>query len=70
MECKRCGYEWVSKVENPKQCPKCKQYYYNIGREWEKIKQDNTNKDSGVIQPDIKELNKSSNKQEEVIKLD
>lgn len=25
-KCKNCEYEWVSKVENPKQCPKCKRY--------------------------------------------
>jgi len=24
--CRKCGYKWVSRIENPKQCPNCKQY--------------------------------------------
>ena len=28
-QCKRCGYFWYSQLENPKQCPKCKQYNWN-----------------------------------------
>ena len=24
MKCPRCGYEWESKVPNPKECPRCK----------------------------------------------
>lgn len=24
--CKKCGYEWMSRVKNPKACPYCKQY--------------------------------------------
>jgi predicted Zn-ribbon and HTH transcriptional regulator len=27
--CKKCGYEWQSRVEIPKQCPKCKRYGWN-----------------------------------------
>jgi predicted Zn-ribbon and HTH transcriptional regulator len=23
---KGCGYEWITRVEKPKACPKCKQY--------------------------------------------
>lgn len=23
VECERCGYQWIPKVENPKECPKC-----------------------------------------------
>jgi len=22
-ECKKCGYEWIPRVENPKKCPNC-----------------------------------------------
>jgi predicted nucleic acid-binding Zn-ribbon protein len=36
MECKRCGHVWEPKVEVPKQCPHCKQYYYNRERQWER----------------------------------
>lgn len=25
-KCKKCGYEWESRIENPKCCPNCKQY--------------------------------------------
>ncbi len=28
-KCKLCGYEWESRKEIPKQCPKCKRYDYN-----------------------------------------
>jgi len=24
--CQRCGYRWRPRVENPKMCPRCKQY--------------------------------------------
>lgn len=23
-ECKKCGYKWVARVQQPKQCPNCK----------------------------------------------
>jgi len=23
-KCKKCGYEWQGRVENPVECPKCK----------------------------------------------
>lgn len=36
MECKRCLYNWIPRKEVPKQCPKCKAYYYDKEREWEK----------------------------------
>ena len=25
-KCKRCNYEWESRVERPAQCPRCKRY--------------------------------------------
>lgn len=25
-KCERCGYEWMSKLEKPKACPRCKRY--------------------------------------------
>jgi len=24
MECNKCEYEWESRVQNPKACPRCK----------------------------------------------
>lgn len=26
IKCENCGYEWIPKVKNPKQCPTCKRY--------------------------------------------
>lgn len=43
LECKRCLYKWNSKVKKPKQCPNCKQYFYDKEREWIK-KQSPNNK--------------------------
>lgn len=34
-QCKcKCGYEWKSKVEEPKSCPKCKRY------DWKEVEED------------------------------
>ncbi len=31
MKCKcHCGYEWESKIDNPKCCPKCKSYRWLV----------------------------------------
>ncbi len=27
--CKRCEYEWESKLESPKVCPRCKSYFFS-----------------------------------------
>ncbi len=35
-ECKVCGYVWESRVEEPKQCPKCKRYDFKKGVEDER----------------------------------
>ena len=32
-QCKKCGYEWESRIDNPKSCPYCKQYDWNKQRE-------------------------------------
>jgi predicted Zn-ribbon and HTH transcriptional regulator len=26
ITCKKCGHEWIVRVEKPKSCPMCKQY--------------------------------------------
>lgn len=28
-ECLHCGYTWLSRKHNPKQCPRCKQFDWN-----------------------------------------
>ena len=29
-KCNKCGYQWKGLVENPKQCPRCKRYDWNV----------------------------------------
>lgn len=36
-ECKFCGKEWVSRVDEPMQCPRCKRY--NWKKEIKKVKE-------------------------------
>jgi predicted Zn-ribbon and HTH transcriptional regulator len=31
-KCNRCGYEWFSKLDEPKRCTKCKSPYWNKPR--------------------------------------
>ena len=37
MECKRCGYEWKSRVAEPKECPRCKRRDWDEEREGLKV---------------------------------
>jgi len=30
LKCKKCDHEWTPREDNPRQCPKCKSYYWNI----------------------------------------
>lgn len=32
-KCKKCNYEWESRIENPKVCPRCKSYNWNKEKE-------------------------------------
>jgi Zn finger protein HypA/HybF involved in hydrogenase expression len=34
-KCLRCGNRWVSRVERPKACPRCKRYDWNVDKEVE-----------------------------------
>jgi len=27
-KCNQCGHEWIPRVENPVECPKCKRNYW------------------------------------------
>lgn len=43
ITCKQCGYLWEARgEEEPKQCPRCKRYDYNI--KWGKKKKDGKTK--------------------------
>lgn len=67
-KCKKCSYEWKLRIENPKECPRCK------SRNW-------NNLDSGICsncgktfmslhRHHIKPLNKGgSNKESNIIKV-
>ncbi len=26
LKCPKCGWEWIPRTQNPKQCPRCKSY--------------------------------------------
>ena len=39
LKCNRCGHDWIPRV-NPIQCPKCKSYYWNEDREYDKRKKE------------------------------
>jgi len=39
-QCKKCGYSWESRINNPKVCPRCKSYNWNKEKE---VKEDETN---------------------------
>jgi predicted Zn-ribbon and HTH transcriptional regulator len=28
-KCKRCSHDWISRIDSPLQCPRCKSYYWN-----------------------------------------
>ena len=30
MVCKRCGYEWTPRVEQVRQCPKCRSVKWDV----------------------------------------
>ncbi len=32
MKCKKCGFTWNPRIENPRACPDCKSYRYAEGR--------------------------------------
>lgn len=32
LECKRCGYKWCPRVENPVMCPNCRSPYWDRER--------------------------------------
>lgn len=36
LKCKRCGYEWMPRKQNVRQCPKCKTTYWNKERKRER----------------------------------
>ena len=39
LKCNRCNHTWIPRV-NPLQCPKCKSYYWNETKEYDKRKKE------------------------------
>lgn len=40
-KCLRCGYEWKGRLdEQPKVCPKCKSYFWDIKKKRKKSNED------------------------------
>jgi len=33
LKCKRCGHSWNPRSDNPKMCPCCKSYKWNVAKE-------------------------------------
>lgn len=33
VECKKCGWQWFPRIENPKECPNCHSKFWNVGRQ-------------------------------------
>ena len=41
LNCKRCNYRWVPRIDNPVVCPNCKSAYWNVARKNLSIKKNN-----------------------------
>ncbi|MGD9157207.1 MAG: hypothetical protein PVG39_02250 [Desulfobacteraceae bacterium] len=37
MKCPLCNYEWRARVDNPKECPKCKRYLPQFKKQFEPL---------------------------------
>ena len=42
-KCNQCGFTWVARIENPRMCPKCKTYSWNLFK-IKKVKQNENRK--------------------------
>jgi len=40
-KCKRCGYIWIPRTDNPVVCPKCKNPYWNREKRGEENERNN-----------------------------
>ncbi len=38
IKCQRCGYEWLPRKTEVRQCPKCKTAYWEIPKEIKNVK--------------------------------
>ncbi len=36
LTCERCGHKWVPRISDPRVCPSCKHYKWDIPKEEEK----------------------------------
>ena len=34
LMCRVCGYKWVSRIEQPKKCPKCQSWHWRGASKW------------------------------------
>lgn len=42
IECKRCGYKWLPRKIDVRQCPKCKSPYWEIPKEIKNVERSKT----------------------------
>ena len=52
LNCNRCGHKWIPRVI-PVQCPKCKSYYWNENKDFDKRKEEYKNKELNEIKKNI-----------------
>ena len=59
--CLRCGHDWLPRVEDPRECPRCKTPYWNVKRKSKKTKEELNAEPISKGSADA--LNKSSGKE-------
>jgi len=37
LKCERCGKEWVPRIEDVRQCPRCKSAYWDVPKGEKKV---------------------------------
>jgi uncharacterized OB-fold protein len=48
VKCKRCGHEWIPRVENPKWCSRCNSPYWDKERVRQIMKEVEYNADTQI----------------------
>jgi len=56
LKCSRCEWEWFPRAV-PVQCPKCKSYYWNEDKDFDRRKKEYKDKEVGVIKKIINKIN-------------
>ena len=60
FNCLRCGYEWIPRIGNPRQCPRCKTAYWDTQKNKEKVK---------IIRAPTQKIQNQEDGEEETLKM-